>query len=566
MDKIIYNVASYKRPDTLLKTIESIYNQSDIINVALNDYSEIHKDLYDTKINLFITDNDKGDAYKFYSLPNSNGYFLTIDDDLIYGKNYSDYMVDKIEQYKRKSIVTTHGRYFDSFPINSYYNKATTVLHFKNKLDYDTKVQFGGTGVMGFHTDLFKIDMNYFKYPNMADIWIGKYAKENNIDIICVNHSSELVKQQKYEDSIYSSDLKNDKIQTNIVNSCYSNKEISIIIPTYNNIDYIDECIQSVVLSSNDFSYEVLIGIDKCDKTLEYIKNKEYGGNVRFFYFTKNVGPYTIKNTLAKLSNGDKLLFFDSDDIMLPDMVKQILDLQKNCDFVKPMLLNFKDGENPYYLNTKPTNQYGEGVFSIRRELFLSMNGFEGWRCAADSDFMGRLYKNNKSFKYTPKIVFYRRVHDKSLTQQSDTNMTSSLRAKYVKMSKSKTNFGPLPKLVTESNYEIFKDKIEPIILSDEQIIQDKIDTLLNDVIKLNVKKVKEPSKIDYNTINSVLSKNDVYIPSKNVKPLIENKPINRNELFELKKGTIAHLNNEFFPQKRKRDDSNNPFSKKNRH
>ncbi len=41
MDKIIYNVASYKRGDTLIKTIESIYNQCDIINVTLNDYDEI---------------------------------------------------------------------------------------------------------------------------------------------------------------------------------------------------------------------------------------------------------------------------------------------------------------------------------------------------------------------------------------------------------------------------------------------------------------------------------------------------------------------------------------------
>ena len=51
MDKIIYNIASYKRADTLIKTIQSIYNQCDIINVALNDYGEIPVELYDKKIN-----------------------------------------------------------------------------------------------------------------------------------------------------------------------------------------------------------------------------------------------------------------------------------------------------------------------------------------------------------------------------------------------------------------------------------------------------------------------------------------------------------------------------------
>ena len=53
MDKIIYNIASYKRGDTLINTIQSIYNQCDIINVALNDYDEIPVELYDKKINLF---------------------------------------------------------------------------------------------------------------------------------------------------------------------------------------------------------------------------------------------------------------------------------------------------------------------------------------------------------------------------------------------------------------------------------------------------------------------------------------------------------------------------------
>ena len=37
MDKIIYNIASYKRGDTLINTINSIYNQCDIINLTLND-------------------------------------------------------------------------------------------------------------------------------------------------------------------------------------------------------------------------------------------------------------------------------------------------------------------------------------------------------------------------------------------------------------------------------------------------------------------------------------------------------------------------------------------------
>ena len=61
---VIFNVASYKRDYCLFKTIESIYNQSDIINVCLNSHKEIPNELVnDSKINCYITDNSIGDGF-----------------------------------------------------------------------------------------------------------------------------------------------------------------------------------------------------------------------------------------------------------------------------------------------------------------------------------------------------------------------------------------------------------------------------------------------------------------------------------------------------------------------
>lgn len=507
-DKIIYNVASYKRATTLLKTIDSIYNQSDIINVALNDYSEIPVDLYDKKINLIITDNDKGDAYKFYSLPNSNGYFLTIDDDLIYSKNYTEFMIGKIEEYKRQSIITIHGRLFEKFPISSYYNKAATVYHFRNKLNEDKVVNFGGTGVMGFHTDLFKINIDYFKYPNMADIWIGKYAKENNIKIFCVAHDENTVKQQEFIESIYSNDLKNDTLQTEVVNNSFSKKDVSIIIPTYKNTDYIDECLTSIINSCEyGINYEILVGIDNCEETLSYIKNKKFNQNVRFFYFEKNVGPYVIKNTLAKISDSEDIIFFDSDDVMKSNMVTDCIKLLKNYELVKPRLHNFKKTLD---LSDKKFELYsslwGEGVFAIKKSIFLYHNGFEDWRCAADSDLMGRLYKNKIKVIQTEDLMFFRRMHDKNLTVDPATNYGSKLREKYAKISKERKDFGPLPKLVTCKYNEIYVQNYP----SSEQKVQEQI----------TKQEKKEKTITDLNQTRIVTKKiveNEVKLPIKQV-------------------------------------------------
>ena len=96
MEKIIFNISSFNRPNSLIRTVESIYHQCDIINIFLNNYEDIPVELYDNKINLVITDNEFGDAYKFFELENSNGYYFTADDDLIYSENYVSTMIENI--------------------------------------------------------------------------------------------------------------------------------------------------------------------------------------------------------------------------------------------------------------------------------------------------------------------------------------------------------------------------------------------------------------------------------------------------------------------------------------
>lgn len=217
----VFNIASYKRHEQLIKTVESIFYQADIINIALNCYDEIPQQLYDNKIKIYHTDNSLGDAFKFIALPVSNGYFFSCDDDLIYPKDYSEFMIEAVERYNRKSIISLHGRSFNKFPVLSYYRGATTRVYCLRELNKDIDIQFGGTGVMCFHTDLMKIPIDYFKYPNMADVFIGKYAKENNIKSICAAHKEGFVKQQLTETNIYKTTCKNDIIQTKIINDLF---------------------------------------------------------------------------------------------------------------------------------------------------------------------------------------------------------------------------------------------------------------------------------------------------------------------------------------------------------
>ena len=149
------------------------------------------------------------------------------------------------------------------------------------------------------------------------------------------------------------------------------------------------------------------------------------------------------------------------------------------------------------------------------------MNGFEPWPVAADSDFMGRLYKNNKKFSYTNDVVFYRRVHPNSLTQRKDTGLASQLRHKYYSITKRKSNFGPIKELVTSTFYEVNTNKISNTDPYIEVTPKKDISAILT-----------HPKTIDYDRINEILGKKpEQKVPNqKPEKPQVQqNKPISRN-------------------------------------
>jgi hypothetical protein len=169
-------------------------------------------------------------------------------------------------------------------------------------------------------------------------------------------------------------------------------------------------------------------------ETLNYVKTKSYPGFIKFYFFEKNVGPYIIRNTLSEIANSEKLLFFDSDDIMEKNMISQTIQKLNTYKVVRLKYQNF---------NTNGTQKQvsHEGVFAIDKNLFLSMNGFEPWFVAADSEFLIRLKRKNVQTHFTPEIQFKRRIHQQGLTSRRDTGIGSKLRETYSRLIANKKTY-----------------------------------------------------------------------------------------------------------------------------
>lgn len=195
------------RKIALKRAMESLLYQVDKMYIFLDGYKEVPKFLTNNKITVFRSQDfgakKLGDAGKYLSVENARGYFFSVDDDIIYGRNYIAMLIKKIEQYKRKAVVGLHGIILPPKVRNYYRNRTVIWCKFANPTDQ--KVHLLGTGALAFHTSTLRVRLCDFKVPNMADIWFGILAQRQRTPMVCIARSKPLLKVQNldYSDSIY---------------------------------------------------------------------------------------------------------------------------------------------------------------------------------------------------------------------------------------------------------------------------------------------------------------------------------------------------------------------------
>jgi hypothetical protein len=145
-------------------------------------------------------------------------------------------------------------------------------------------------------------------------------------------------------------------------------KDLSIIIATYQNVEFIKECFNSISKAIKNYNVEILVGIDGCEESKRFFEINKFPKEFKIYYFEENKGPYTVFNSLSRIVDSQNILFFASDDIMKDNMIDEILKGLNKFDCVKPHYSEFRDGQK-YDSSTKKV--LSEGVFAIKEMFFI---------------------------------------------------------------------------------------------------------------------------------------------------------------------------------------------------
>jgi len=204
---------------------------------------------------------------------------------------------------------------------------------------------------------------------------------------------------------------------------------ISIIISAYKAENFIEDCLNSIEHQShfkNNKEYEILVGVDGCESTLNKLLTIRHKyNNLHIYNMDSNKGPYITTNTLLTLVKYDNIVKFDADDVMKLDLINNIMKRIAKFDVIRFTSLNFKKN-----ISDSIKGPICHGSLYMKRHVINKLGSYKPWVCGADTDFLNRM-KN--MFKVgLIKNAFYRRIHDDSLTNRSETDRTSKIRLSYI--------------------------------------------------------------------------------------------------------------------------------------
>ena len=214
-------------------------------------------------------------------------------------------------------------------------------------------------------------------------------------------------------------------------NSLQAEVDLMVVISTYNNGKYIEECLNSVFSQKGNYSYHIVIVNDgSTDNTREVLKKYAHYENITIIH-QDNQGAASARNRGLEHINGKYVMFLDADDLLPENSIEKLMDvaIQNQADIVEGGFETFwEDGraEKTCYSNVVKKVPFYEihgyvGMKVVRSELLANFC-FPGGFYYEDTVISKLLTPLCKRTYFIPDIIYRYRMHDTNTSVVSREN------------------------------------------------------------------------------------------------------------------------------------------------
>lgn len=208
---------------------------------------------------------------------------------------------------------------------------------------------------------------------------------------------------------------------------------ISVVIPTFNRLIYLERAIKSVLNQTISVNEIIIVDDGSDDGTSEFIHSNY--PNLKYI-FQSNSGVSAARNTGIKAASSNWIAFLDSDDAWVTNKIqKQITELELNPE------MNFCHSNEIWIRNGKEIKQknthkkFGGFIFDkcldkcrispstviCRKSLLIKLNGFdEDLAICEDYDLWLRITSNNPVIYIEKPLIIKYGGHQDQLSRNSE--------------------------------------------------------------------------------------------------------------------------------------------------
>jgi len=202
---------------------------------------------------------------------------------------------------------------------------------------------------------------------------------------------------------------------------------ISLIIPTFNRISWLKQCLSALCSEVKNTACEIIIIDDgSTDGTRNFLDQFHPQPNIRFLFFDqRRGGPAKARNLGVRMAQGDIVCFLDDDSIVqsgwFNELKRSFEAIDNNYAAVKGMVYAYQDTALPKYLeeHIHISDSWATNNIAFRKNLFIEAAGFdEGFTFAAweDLDLGFRLERMGYKRFYNERMVI-RHPHEENIEQ-----------------------------------------------------------------------------------------------------------------------------------------------------